>query len=137
MVDLVNSMFIAASGMRAQGDRLRVVAQNIANVDTTGANPNEAPYRRKVVSFDNHLDREMDADLVRVSKYGVDRSDFIKKYDPSHPAADDGGYVQMPNVNLMMEMVDMREARRAYEANVNIVEVTKGMLMQTINMLKT
>jgi flagellar basal-body rod protein FlgC len=78
----------------------------------------------------------MDADLVRVSKYGVDKSDFPKKYDPSHPAADEAGYVQMPNVNAMMEMVDMREARRAYEANVNIVEVSKGMLLQTINMLK-
>jgi flagellar basal-body rod protein FlgC len=137
MVDLVNSMFIAASGMKAQSDRLRVVAQNISNVDTTGAKPNESPYRRKVVSFQNKLDRELDADLVKVSQYGVDKSDFPKKYDPSHPAADEEGYVQMPNVNPMLEMVDMREARRAYEANVNIVEVSKGMLLQTINMLKS
>ncbi len=136
MVDLVNSMYISASGMKAQSDRLRVVAENIANVDSTGRSPNEDPYRRKVVTFKNQLDREMDADLVKVGKYGVDRTDFPKKYDPSHPAADANGYVEMPNVNPMLEMVDMREARRAYEANINMIEVSKGMLMQTVNMLR-
>jgi flagellar basal-body rod protein FlgC len=136
MVDLVNSMYIAASGMKAQSDRLRIVAQNIANVDTTGSNPSEAPYRRKVVSFRNELDRAMDADLVKVSQYGVDKTNFPQKYDPSHPAANEEGYVQMPNVNPILEMVDMREARRAYEANINVVEVSKELLLQTINMLR-
>jgi flagellar basal-body rod protein FlgC len=137
MVDLVNSMFIASSGMRAQSDRLRIVAQNIANVDTTAGNPNDLPYARKVVSFENELDRELDADVVKVSDYGVDKTPFPRKYDPSHPAADQAGYVQMPNVNMMIEMVDMREARRAYEANINIVEVSKNLLLQTINILKS
>jgi flagellar basal-body rod protein FlgC len=137
MVDLVNSMFIASSGMKAQSDRLRIVAQNIANVDTTGSNPNEAPYRRKVVSFENELNRELDADMVKVSDYGVDKSAFPRKYDPSHPAADEAGYIQTPNVNMMIEMVDMREARRAYEANINMVEVSKNLLLQTINILKS
>jgi flagellar basal-body rod protein FlgC len=136
MVDLVNSMYISASGMKAQSDRLRIVAENIANVDSTGRSPNEDPYRRKVVTFKNQLDRELDADVVRVSEYGVDKTDFPKKYDPSHPAADANGYVEMPNVNPMLEMVDMREARRAYEANINMIEVSKGMLMQTVNMLR-
>ncbi len=136
MVDLVNSMFIAASGMKAQSDRLRIVAQNVANVDSTGETPGSAPYRRKVVTFKNELDREVDADLVKVSKYGYDKSNFPKKYDPGHPAADAEGYVLMPNVNPMLEMVDMREARRAYEANINMVEVSKSMLMQTVNMLR-
>jgi flagellar basal-body rod protein FlgC len=136
MVDLVNSMYIAASGMKAQSDRLRVVAENIANVDSTGRSPNQDPYRRKIVTFKNQLDREMDADLVKVGTYGVDETPFPKKYDPSHPAADADGYVKEPNVNPMLEMVDMREARRAYEANINMVETSKGMLMQTVNMLR-
>ncbi len=136
MVDLVNSMHISASGMKAQGDRLRIVAQNVANIDSTGETAGSAPYRRKVVTFKNELDREIGADLVEVSKYGYDKTDFPKKYDPGHPAADAEGYVLMPNVNPMLEMVDMREARRAYEANVNMVETSKAMLMQTVNMLR-
>ena len=136
MVDLVNSMYIAASGMHAQSDRLRIVAQNIANVDSTGRSPNEDPYRRKVVTFKNHLDRETQADLVQVGEYGEDKTDFPKRYDPSHPAADKDGYVRMPNVNPLLEMVDMREARRAYEANIDMVETTKEMLLQTVNMLR-
>jgi flagellar basal-body rod protein FlgC len=136
MVDLVNSMYIAASGMKAQSDRLRIVAQNIANVETTGEQPGSRPYARKVVAFKNVLDREMDADMVKVSKYGIDKSPFERKYDPGHPAADNDGYVLMPNVNPIIEMVDMREARRAYESNINMVEASKSMLMQTVNMLR-
>lgn len=137
MVDIVNSMYIAASGMKAQSDRLRVVAENIANVDSVGQTPDELPYRRKVVSFRNKLDREMGVPLVQTRKIGYDKSDFIQRYDPSHPAANGEGYVSYPNVNTMIEMVDMRESRRAYEANVNVIEVSKSMLMQTINMLRS
>ena len=135
-MDLVNSLFIAASGMKAQSDRLRIVSENIANVDSAGENPNDLPYRRKTISFKNTLDRELGVNKVEVSKYGVDRSNFIRKYDPAHPAADAEGYVDMPNINPLIEMVDMREARRGYEANVNMIEVSKGMLSQTINMLR-
>jgi flagellar basal-body rod protein FlgC len=135
-MDLVNSLHIAASGMKAQSDRLRIVAENIANVDSAGENPGDTPYRRKTISFKNELDRELGLQKVAVSKYGVDQSDFIRKYDPSHPAADQEGYVNMPNVNTLIELVDMREARRGYEANVNVIEVSKGMLSQTINMLR-
>lgn len=136
MTDLVNSLHIAASGMKAQSDRLRIVSQNIANSDSLGRFPGDAPYRRKVVSFRNVLDREMGVEKVRVHKYGYDDAPFPQKYDPGHPAADAEGYVQQPNVNPMVEMMDMREARRAYEANMNVIEVSKGMLMQTINMMK-
>jgi flagellar basal-body rod protein FlgC len=135
-MDLVNSLYIAASGMKAQSDRLRIVAENIANVDSAGESPNDTPYRRKTISFKNELDREIGVSKVEVSKYGVDPSNFIRKYDPSHPAADQEGYVNMPNVNPLIELVDMREARRGYEANVNVIEVSKGMLSQTINMLR-
>ncbi len=136
MVDLVNSLYIAGSGMHAQSQRLRVVAENIANVDSVGQKPGDLPYRRKVVAFKNVLDREMGVDRVEVNKVGFDKSEFNLKYDPSHPAADERGYIQTPNVNTIIEMVDMREARRGYEANINVVEVSKGMLLQTVNMLR-
>lgn len=135
-MDLTDTLYIASAGMKVQGDRLRIVSQNIANAESTGQNPNEAPYRRKVITFKNALDKELGIKTVQVNKYGQDKSDFIKKYDPAHPAADEEGYVQMPNVNMMVEMVDMREAQRGYEANLNVVEVSKGMLMQTINLLR-
>ncbi|MCI5049085.1 MAG: flagellar basal body rod protein FlgC [Rickettsiales bacterium] len=134
--DLIKSMHIAASGMRAQSDRLRIVSQNIANAESVGTRPGEAPYRRKVLTFKNTVDRELEAELVRVGKYGYDDTPFKLRYDPNHPAADDNGYVKLPNVNTMIEMMDMREARRGYEANLNVIEVSKGMIMQTINMLR-
>jgi flagellar basal-body rod protein FlgC len=134
--DLVKSMYIAASGMKAQSDRLRIVSENIANAESVGTRPGEAPYRRKVLTFENEVDRKMEAELVKTGKYGYDRSDFILKYEPSHPAANEEGYVQYPNVNPLVEMMDMREARRGYESNLNVIEVSKGMITQTINMLK-
>jgi flagellar basal-body rod protein FlgC len=136
MADLINSLHIAASGMKAQSDRLRIVSENIANSESAGQFPGDQPYRRKVLSFKNQLDREMDVHLVKVNKYGVDQSAFQKKYNPGHPAADEAGYVEMPNVNPLVELMDMRESRRSYEANMNIVKVSKSMLMQTIGLLR-
>lgn len=134
--DLVKSMYIAAAGMKAQSDRLRIVSENIANAESVGTRPGESPYRRKTITFKNAMNREMETDLVKVGKYGYDKTDFQRKYDPSHPAADADGYVLYPNVNPLVEMMDMREARRGYEANMNVIEVSKGMLMQTINILR-
>lgn len=122
--------------MRAQGDRLRVVAENIANAQSTSATPGGEPYRRKTVLFQNVLDKEMGVNTVKVTKRSFDQSPFEKKYDPNHPAADPEGYVLYPNVNAIVEMMDMREARRGYEANLNVVEVSKSMLSQTIGLLK-
>ncbi len=136
MTDLIDSLHIAASGMKAQSDRLRIVSQNIANANSLGRTPDEAPYRRKVIAFRNVLDREMNVELVKVAKYGVDKSPFGKKFDPSNPAADEQGYVLTPNVNPMIEMMDMRESRRGYEANLNVIEVSKAMLMQTIQLIR-
>ncbi len=134
--DLVKSMHIAASGMKAQSDRLRIVSENIANAESIGTRPGEAPYRRKVLTFKNVLDRKLEVEKVQVGKYGYANTPFSQKYDPSHPAANQEGYVLYPNVNPMVEMMDMREARRGYEANVNVIEVSKGMIMQTINMIR-
>jgi flagellar basal-body rod protein FlgC len=135
-MDLVNSLHIASAGMKVQSDRLRIVSENIANADSTGRYAGEDPYRRKTISFKNEMDREMGVPLVKTDKYGEAPGEFPKKYDPAHPAADKDGYVSHPNVQPMVEMVDMREARRGYEANMNVVEISKSMLMQTIGMLK-
>ena len=134
--DLMKSMHIAASGMRAQGERLKVVSQNIANAESIGTREGEEPYRRKVVTFKNVMDRQMEIEKVQIGKKGYDDSAFQLRYEPNHPMADERGYVQYPNVNPLVEMMDMREARRGYEANLNVIEVSKGMLMQTINMLR-
>ena len=130
------SMFIAASGMRAQGTRLRVIAENIANSGSVAEQPNGDPYRRRMVLFQNILDREMDARIVKVKRVGKDMSDFKLSYDPSHPAANKDGYVKTPNVNTLVEMMDMREAQRSYEANLNMIDVTKSMLSRTLNLLR-
>lgn len=135
-MQLSDSLAIAASGMKAQGDRLRVVAENIANADSTGKTPNEEPYRRKLVVFQNTLDKELGISTVKVGSRTHDMSEFRKKYDPTHPAADAQGYVLYPNINSIVEMMDMREARRGYEANMNVVEVSKSMLSRTIDLLR-
>lgn len=123
-------------GMKAQGDRLRVVAENIANADSTGRSPGELPYRRKMVIFQNVMDKEMGVESVKVVKRTTDKSDFNRKYEPTHPAADEQGYVLYPNVSSIIETVDMREARRAYEANLNVIEASKAMLARTLDLLR-
>lgn len=135
-MSLSDTLFISSSGMRAQADRLRVVAENLANAHSTAESPDGEPYRRKVVTFENVLDKERGIAQVKVVKRGYDPSPFTLKYDPSHPAANAEGYVQYPNVNTIIEMMDMREARRGYEANLNVIEVSKAMLNQTLALLR-
>ncbi|MGE3714553.1 MAG: flagellar basal body rod protein FlgC [Alphaproteobacteria bacterium] len=131
-----DTLKIAAAGMKAQRDRLRVVAENIANANSTGSTPGAEPYRRQLVLFKNVLDKELGIKTVRVGSRIEDMSDFQKKFDPSHPAADAEGYVLLPNVSTIVEMMDMREARRGYEANMNIVEMSKSMLTRTLELLR-
>jgi flagellar basal-body rod protein FlgC len=135
-MDIAKAIAISASGMDAQTARLRVIAENIANQDTTGSRPGADPYRRKTVTFANRLDRELGIDTVQVANVGVDRSEFPQRFDPSHPAADDKGYVRTPNVNPFIEVMDMREAQRGYSANLNVMESTRAMLTRTIELLK-
>ena len=135
-MDLMESLMISAAGMRAQGQRLRVVAENLANADSVSEVPGGAPYRRKTISFKNQLDRELGMKTVQVSKVGEDPSDFRMKYDPGNPAADAKGYVKLPNVNSLIEMSDMREAQRSYEANLKAIEVARSMLQRTIDLIR-
>ncbi len=134
--DLFKAMSISAAGMKAQGTRLRVISQNVANADSLPQDPSQLPYRRKVVTFKNELDRSTGIDTVRVDKITTDKSDFQKKFDPSHPAADENGYVLTPNVNTLVEMMDMREAQRSYEANLSVIKASKSMLQRTIDILR-
>lgn len=136
-MSLSDTLAISTAGMQAQGERLRVVAENIANSDSTGKTAADTPYRRKMVVFQNVLNQELGINTVKITKRTEDQSPFTMKYNPTHPAADAQGYVRYPNVNPIVEMMDMREARRGYEANLNVVEVSKAMLNQTINLLKS
>ena len=135
-MDMGKALDISASGMEAQSIRLRVIAENLANQDTTGSSPNKEPYRRKTIVFGNELDRASGLDLVKVRKVGRDRSELPLRYDPFHPAADASGYVKTPNVNSFVEVMDMREAQRSYNANLTMLQTTRSMLVRTIEMLK-
>lgn len=135
-MDLMQSLMISAAGMKVQGERLRVVAENLANADSVAETPGADPYRRKTITFRNELDRQLGLETVQVDKVGTDRSDFRMKYDPGNPAADEKGYVKLPNVNSLIEMTDMREAQRSYEANLKAIEVARSMLQRTIDLLR-
>ena len=134
--DLTISADIAASGMKAQAERLKVISQNMANVDSVSAEPGGEPYRRQVVSFQNYIDQETGAQKVRVDKIVKDMSPFEKKYDPNHPAADAQGYVSLPNVNTLVEMMDMKEAQRVYDANLNMLKTAREMNSSVLDILK-
>ena len=134
---ILDAMSISASGMRVQGTRLRVISENIANAGTTGDTPGADPYQRQIISFKNELDREMGIRKVEVDDIGVDtESDFLLKYEPDHPAANEEGYVKYPNVKTMIEVMDSREAQRSYEANLGMIEQARSMALRTIDMLR-
>ncbi|MDO5387102.1 MAG: flagellar basal body rod protein FlgC [Pseudomonadota bacterium] len=134
--DLSTSADIAVSGMKAQAQRLKVISENMANAESVSAEPGKDPYRRQVVTFQQYVDRETGADMVKVGKIVKDKSEFIKKYDPNHPAADAQGYVSMPNVNPLIEMMDMKEAQRSYEANLSVVQTSREMNSKILDILK-
>jgi flagellar basal-body rod protein FlgC len=135
-MDFVKSIAVAASGLRAQSGRMRVIAENVANADSTGDKPGADPYRRKVTTFQRRLDRELDANMVALGRVRPDASAFRTRHEPGHPAADADGQVKTPNVNSLVETMDMREAQRSYEANLNIVTATRRMISRTLEILR-
>ena len=135
-MDLDRALRISAAGMAAQSTRLRVVAENLANRDSTGESPGADPYRRRTVTFSNHMDREFGVETVGVSRIGTADGEFPNRYEPGHPAADADGYVKTPNVDSLVEVMDMREAQRSYSANLSVLETTRGMLTRAIEALR-
>ena len=135
-MDLDRALRISAAGMAAQSTRLRIVAENLANRDSTGEGPGADPYRRKTVSFASRLDRALGTETVRVSRVGTAPGEFPQRYEPSHPAADARGYVKVPNVDSLVEVMDMREAQRSYSANLSVLETTRGMIQRAIEALR-
>jgi len=135
-MELNKALSISASGMDAQTTRLRVIAENLANESTTGSSPGADAYRRKTVTFGNQMDQATGAELVTVTNIGQDMSDLPLRYDPSNPAANADGYVKLPNVNSFIEMMDMRDAERSYEANLAVMQTTRSMLSRAIDLLK-
>ena len=135
-MDFLKSIAIAASGLRAQAGRMRIISENIANADSTAPTPGGEPYRRKIPSFRSEVDRTLEAQVVALGRIKTDPTEFRLKHEPGHPAADVNGNVKYPNVNSLVEMTDLREAQRSYEANVNVIGVTRRMIQRTLDILK-
>ena len=132
-----NDIFaISGSALKAENQRMKIIAENIANADTTASSPGGKPYQRQTITFKNQFDKALGAYKVSTGTVRADPSDFIKKYDPSHPAADAQGYVLMPNVNPLVETMDMSEANRSYQANLDVISASKAMVMKTISLLQ-
>jgi len=135
-MDFLKTISVAASGLKAQSGRMRVIAENIANADSTSEKPGLDPYRRKVPSFSHRFDRDLEASVVEMGRVATDRSAFRTRFDPGHPAADEKGEVKLPNVNSLIETMDMREAQRSYEASLNLVSATRRMISRTLEILR-
>lgn len=137
MDPLISSMKVAASGLGAQSERLRVVSENLANAQSTGNFPGADPYQRKTITFTAELDRAMGARVVEVSAISPDLSAFPLEFQPGHEAADENGYVKLPNVNVLIEMADMREANRSYEANLQSIKQARDLISMTIDLMRS
>src|ERR1700683_2355057 len=137
MMDFIKSIAIAASGMRAESGRMRIISENIANADSTASSPGGDPYRRRIVTFRTELDRDLDAHVVQLGRIATDASDFRVRHEPDNPMADAKGEVKYPNVNSLVEMSDFSEAERSYEATVNVISATRRMLQRPLDILKT
>jgi len=134
-MDFSKSMAVAASGMRAQTERMKTIAENIANADSTSPVAGADPYRRKITTIKSNFDSELGATLVQTGKPVTDKSEFRSKYDPGNPNADNKGYVKLPNVESLVEIMDMREAQRSYEADLTVMDATKQMLSNAVGLL--
>ena len=137
MIDpIAATLDVATSGLQAQSARLRVVAENMANANSTSAAPGGNPYARKTISFESEMDRTAGADLVKVKGVRVDPTPFKAEYDPGNPGADATGFVKMPNVNIVTEMTDMREANLSYEANLEVIKQGRSLYSMAVDLLR-
>jgi flagellar basal-body rod protein FlgC len=134
-MDFMKSIAIAASGLRAQAGRMRVLSENLANADSTSPVPGGDPYRRKIPTFRAEMDKAVGANIVALGPVRTDPSPFITRYEPNNPVADGNGNVKYPNVNSLIEAADLREAQRSYEANLNVIGATRRMIQRTIAIL--
>jgi flagellar basal-body rod protein FlgC len=134
-MDLEKVIKVAAAGLSAQGARLQVISQNLANAESMGATPGAEPYRRKIVTFKSVLDQAAGVTMVKTGPVAAAGGDFDRRFDPSHPAADKDGYVMVPNVNPLVELMDMREAQQSYQANLSVIDAAKSMLSHTLELL--
>jgi len=135
-MDFSKSMSVAASGLRAQTERMKIIAENIANANSTSPIKGGDPYRRQIATISSSFDRELETNIVKAGKPLPDKSDFKSQYDPGNPNADKQGYVKLPNVDSLVEIMDMREAQRSYEADLTVMDSTKQMLAKTVDLLK-
>jgi flagellar basal-body rod protein FlgC len=135
-MDFSTSMAVAAAGLKAQSDRMKTITENIANANSAATTAGGDPYRRKIATVTANFDRDLNAEVVKSGKPASDMSDFRSQYDPGNPLADSKGYVKMPNVNSLIEIMDMREAQRSYEADLTVIDATKAMLSRTVDLLK-
>jgi flagellar basal-body rod protein FlgC len=137
MSDFLSSLKIAATGLHAQNARMQIIAENLANVDSAGKTPTDNPYRRRIPTFQAVMDADAGGQIVKIGKTALDMSDFNMRYEPGHPAANSAGYVKYPNIDPLVEAMDMRQAQRTYEANLNVVTTTRQMLSRTLDILKS
>ncbi len=135
-MDLEKAMMASASGLRAQSIRMRVISENIANQNSVASEPGADPYRRKIVTFKTELDRATGVETVKADGVDMDQKEFGKKYDPGNPAADAAGYIKTSNVNGMIELMDMRQAQRTYQSNLNALEASRRMATMTLDLLR-
>jgi flagellar basal-body rod protein FlgC len=135
-MDFGTTLYVAAAGLRAQSGRMRIIAENLANADSTAPTPGGEPYRRRVATMQSDFDRALGANVVRLGEPLPDGAEFRSRYDPGNPLADAQGQVKLPNVNALVEMMDMRDAQRSYEANLQVMESARAMLMRTVDLLR-
>jgi flagellar basal-body rod protein FlgC len=136
MTDASDALSVAAAGMRAQSARMRIIAENIANAASTGDAPGSDPYQRQIPIFEAEMDHATGLEVVRMTGVDADQSEFDLRFEPGHPAADADGYVKYPNVQTLIELMDMREAQRSYEANLNMVESSRRMMERALDLLR-
>ena len=135
-MDFTTSLYIAAAGMRAQSGRMRIIAENLANADSTSPSANGEPYRRRIATMTSEFDRTLNANVIKLGEPVADQSEFRLQYDPGNPNADAKGYIKLPNVNSLIEIMDMREAQRSYEADLTVMDASKTMLARTVDLLR-